>query len=110
MKWPRVIRKMSEARVLIQTPVIPQRCKACPRGGKRQEGPENLGIGVDVILTSSLKEVGQAAGTGGIFVGLRFSETPSRSIPRLARLSTTAKSHSTSGRAELKPTSLDFSL
>lgn len=76
---------MSESHFLIQTPVIPQRPKACPRGGERQEGAENLGIGIDVVLTPSLEEAGQGAGPGGIFVGLCFPETLSPSIPRLPK-------------------------
>lgn len=71
--------------VLTQAPVIPQRPKTCPRGGKRQEGAENLWLGIDVILTPGLEEVEQTAGTDGIFVGFWFSETLSPSIPRLLK-------------------------
>lgn len=45
------------------------KAKACPRGGERQEGAEDLWVGTDVTLTPSV-EVGQIAVTGGIFCGL----------------------------------------
>lgn len=60
------------------------KAKACPRGGERQEGAEDLWVGTDVTLTPSV-EVGQIAVTGGIFVGFWFSDTLTSSLLRLVK-------------------------